>query len=199
MKTIYIAGPMRGYPLFNFPAFDAARDKLKAEGWKVLSPADMDRAVGFDPTIDQEPSKQFLDEAFDRDIEAIRNCDAIFMLTGWEASTGATAEYWIARWLHLSIFQEKESILSIAQRVTTGDRRRDYDKATPNHERIAEAWNWYISNRKGANDAISALDVAHMMILLKLARACFTPTKDSYVDIAGYAKCASQIANFEAE
>jgi hypothetical protein len=199
MKTIYIAGPMRGFPRFNFPAFDAARDRLVKEGWNVISPADMDREVGFDEHDKFEPSKQFLDMAFDRDIAAIKKSDAIYMLSGWEGSTGATAEYWLARWLHLSIFQEKESILSIAQRVTTGDRRRDYDKATPNHERIAEAWNWYIRSRKGANDELSPIDIAHMMILLKLARACFTPTKDSYVDIAGYAKCASQIANFEAE
>lgn len=29
MKIIYIAGPMKGYPLYNFPAFDAARDTAK--------------------------------------------------------------------------------------------------------------------------------------------------------------------------
>jgi hypothetical protein len=38
-----------------------------------------------------------------------------------------------------------------------------------------------------------------MMILLKLARAVYTPTRDSYVDIAGYAQCAAQIAGFDRE
>lgn len=200
MRTIYIAGPMRGRPFFNFPAFDAARDRLKAEGWNVLSPADMDREVGFDESVDHEPSKQFLDAALDRDIEAIKKADAIYMLRGWRESTGATAEYHLARWRHLTIFEEKgEGILDEAIRITSGARRRDYDKATPNHERIAGAWNWYIRSRKGANDELSALDVAQMMILLKIARACFTPTRDSYVDIAGYAKCAAQIARFEPE
>lgn len=190
---------MRGKPLFNFPAFDAARDKLKSEGWNVISPADLDRAIGFDEKSTTEPTKEFLDAAFDRDIEALKKSDAIYLLAGWESSTGATAEYWVARWLHIAIHQEQESVLSTAIRVTTGDRRRDYDKATPNHERIAGAWNWYINARRDPMAPISALDVTQMMILLKLARACFTPTKDSYVDIAGYAKCASQISGFEAE
>ena len=92
-----------------------------------------------------------------------------------------------------------ESILETAIKVTTGDRRRDYDKASSNHERIAGGWNWYLAARKEPSAPLSALDAAHMMIILKLARACYTPTKDTYVDIAGYAKCASQISGFEPE
>ena len=91
------------------------------------------------------------------------------------------------------------SILETAMEVTSGDRRRDYDKASSNHERIAAGWNWYIAARKDPSAPLSALDAAHLMIVLKLARACYTPTKDTYVDIAGYAKCASQISKFEAE
>jgi hypothetical protein len=92
-----------------------------------------------------------------------------------------------------------DSILDTALAVTTGDRRRDYDKATPNHERIARIWNAYIQSRKDPNAELTALDVAHLMILLKIARAVYTPTRDSYVDIAGYARCSAQIAGFETE
>lgn len=197
-KTIYIAGPMRGKPLFNFPSFDAARDRLVADGWSVISPADMDREIGFDETKSYPPTKEFLDAAMARDIEAIKKSDAIYMLRGWKESTGATAEYHLARWKHIPIYEEEaEGILDEAIRITSGERRRDYDKATPNHERIAGAWNWYIRARKHPNEELSALDVSQMMILLKLARAAFTPTRDSYVDIAGYAKCSAQIAHFE--
>jgi hypothetical protein len=89
------------------------------------------------------------------------------------------------------------SVLEEALSVTSGARRRDYDKATPNHERIASLFNAYIGARKDPSAPLSALDVAHLMILLKLARAVYTPTRDSYVDIAGYARCAAEIAGFE--
>jgi hypothetical protein len=91
------------------------------------------------------------------------------------------------------------NILQTALDVTSGDRRRDYDSATPNHERIARLWNAYIQSRKKPDAELSALDVAHLMILLKIARAVYTPTRDSYVDIAGYARCSAQIAKFEEE
>jgi hypothetical protein len=89
------------------------------------------------------------------------------------------------------------SILEEALSVTSGPRRRDYDRAEPNHERIARLFNAYIQCRKEPTAELSALDVAHLMVLLKLARAVFTPTRDSYVDIAGYARCAAEIAGFE--
>ncbi len=43
---IYIAGAMRGKDKYNFPAFDAARDKLLALGYWPVNPADLDREVG---------------------------------------------------------------------------------------------------------------------------------------------------------
>ena len=89
------------------------------------------------------------------------------------------------------------SILESAIAVTSGDRRRDYDTPLANHERIANLWNAYIQSRSNPQDPISATDVSHMMILLKIARACKTPTADTYIDIAGYAKCAAEISGFE--
>lgn len=89
------------------------------------------------------------------------------------------------------------SILEEALEVTSGARRRDYDHATPNHERIATMWNAYTAIRKDSTAPLSPADVAVMMILLKVARAAYTPTRDTCVDIAGYAKCLSQIWGFE--
>jgi len=45
MPSIYIAGPMTGYPEFNFPAFDAARDYLERD-WNVISPASVSTIKG---------------------------------------------------------------------------------------------------------------------------------------------------------
>lgn len=91
------------------------------------------------------------------------------------------------------------NILDKAKEITSGERRRDYDTATPNHRRIAILWNAYdqIKATPGAPD--SPLDVVFKMILLKIARAMKTPTPDTFVDVAGYSRCGAQIAGFEKE
>jgi len=100
---IYIAGPMRGIPEFNFPAFHAAAAKLRAEGHDVFSPAERDNqrhgtdiskgnAHG-DEDIAAELHGFNLREALADDMAFIcLHADAIAMLPGWEASKGATAE-----------------------------------------------------------------------------------------------------------
>lgn len=91
MKRIcYIAGPMRKLPQFNFPAFDAARDRLIAAGHGVFSPADMDRSAGVDPLSDVVPN---LKDCMRRDVNAILDyCDTIALLPGWERSKGCAVE-----------------------------------------------------------------------------------------------------------
>lgn len=111
MRT-YLAGPMRNYPLFNFPAFDAAAADLRASGIEVISPADLDRMVGFDPASlpadwdwSKLPSDFRLIHAVQRDLSAILQCDAIHLLPGWKDSKGARAERAVAEWLGLAIFE----------------------------------------------------------------------------------------------
>lgn len=96
---LYIAGPMRGREFFNFPDFDAARDYLKSIGHAVISPADLDRAVGFDAmTLPKDTDWSAIPEGFDlkaamdRDLAAVRSCDGIVLLNGWQDSAGAGME-----------------------------------------------------------------------------------------------------------
>jgi len=108
-KTIYVAGPMRGIPYFNFPAFDKAQDLLESDGWEVFNPANLDRQDGFDPL--RLPSDYDWNgvEGFDlakcvkRDLEALQESDAIYLLPGWEASVGARSEFSVAKWLGKAI------------------------------------------------------------------------------------------------
>lgn len=93
----------------------------------------------------------------------------------------------------------QEGILEEALRITSVDRRKAYDAATPNHQRIAGAWNWYLASRPDPAEPISPKDVAMMMLLLKVAREVNSPRRDNFVDIAGYARCAAQIEGFEPE
>ncbi len=116
-KRIYIAGPMKGIPLFNFPAFDGAEAwiTLEWEGWQAVNPAQIDRDYGFDPTSLPEdhdwnvipPSAGTREEIIRRDIEAVLSCDAIFMLPGWEKSAGAKAELHLARWAGKTIYADQ--------------------------------------------------------------------------------------------
>jgi len=106
-RAIYIAGPMSGYDGFNFPAFDEAAEELGKLGWNVINPAEMDREIGFDPYRDADKvDAEFLHLAMLRDTEAIMHrADAMAMLPGWERSTGAKAEYALARWKHIPVYQ----------------------------------------------------------------------------------------------
>lgn len=65
------------------------------------------------------------------------------------------------------------------------DRTDDYGHPVASFDRIALMW----SAITGAD--ISAQQVAHMMICLKVSRLQTNPNHlDSYVDIVGYARCA---------
>lgn len=104
MKT-YIAGPMRGYPAFNFPAFNAAATYRRALGDVVFNPAEQDRSKYGDLTPENADDKGFdLRDALAVDLDWIaRNADAVYLLDGWENSTGAKAEKALAEALGLEI------------------------------------------------------------------------------------------------
>lgn len=100
---LYLAGPMRGIPQFNFPAFDAAAEKLRDLGHEVFNPADQDRAKYGDDLADgahtgdeatvAESHGFDLRAALGADLHYITQCaDAVAVLPGWEASKGARAE-----------------------------------------------------------------------------------------------------------
>lgn len=105
-KVVYLAGKMTGLPLYNFPAFDRARDELVAAGARVISPADIDRERGFvvedwrhdpvtgDRTLVKVETSEWFDRkaALRRDFAELLRCDAVVMLPGWEDSAGATLE-----------------------------------------------------------------------------------------------------------
>jgi hypothetical protein len=121
----YVAGPMTGYPGFNYPAFDAARDALAAEGWNVISPTDLDRiniGIEFDKMEGTEDLRH-LSTAFARqDIASILVSDAVFVLPGWEMSTGATNEARIATMLGLPVYtyEGRERVGLTAQFASAG-------------------------------------------------------------------------------
>jgi len=113
-KKVYIAGPMRGHAEFNFAAFDAAKARGTEKGFECISPADLDRASGFDATgtglrgTDEEFPRERLLEAIRRDFDALAECDAIALLPGWENSRGAIMELMWADLLGLEVLDAQD-------------------------------------------------------------------------------------------
>lgn len=111
MPRVYLAGPMRNYPEFNFPAFDAAAAFGRKLGWEVISPAEMDRDAGINEketvTTDFQPDS--IRVFIRRDVDALVNKlkaedgDAIALLPGWQQSTGARGELSLALWAKLRV------------------------------------------------------------------------------------------------
>lgn len=86
-RKLYVAGPMRGYPEHNFPAFNRATERFRAAGWYVCSPVEIGEAAfgNGNPNVSGG-------EYLRADVREICDCSAIALLPGWEASTGARAE-----------------------------------------------------------------------------------------------------------
>lgn len=108
--AVYIAGPMTGYPEFNFPAFFEAEDQLRAEGWEyIFNPARFDANNGFAwrGTTGKEDLSQFgmsMRELLEHDLTWIcRYATAIALLPGWEHSRGARTENALAEALGLEV------------------------------------------------------------------------------------------------
>ena len=84
-RSIYLSGPMFGYPQFNYPLFNAVADQLRRAGHRVYNPAEF----GADRPYDGFPIRQAF-AAYSKFI--CEEADAIVLLPGWEASKGANAE-----------------------------------------------------------------------------------------------------------
>lgn len=114
---LYLAGPMRGYAEFNFPAFRAAAAALRAAGHFVFSPAekDIERHGGVDISKGNSEGCEAkaaaehgfnLREAVGVDLAWIcAEADGIALLPGWQASKGACAERAAAIALGLEIIE----------------------------------------------------------------------------------------------
>lgn len=199
---------MRGYPRFNFDAFDAAEATLQGMGWEVLNPARMDRENGFDPDRDaHQMDQEFLIDVMRRNLAAVLESDAVALLPRWEQSPGATCEANLAVCVGMPLFQfpemrqitlhpeanqvvfgseageQDKDILLEALELTSGDRQASYGPPDQDFARTARMW----SALKGVD--FTATEVAMFMILLKLSRETHMRKRDNWTDLAGYARC----------
>ena len=92
MTRVYVSGPMTGLPDLNFPAFNAAAASLRAMGFDVANPAE----INADPHAEWQ-------QCMRADIKALCDCDVIALMPGWENSKGAHLEVHIAHRLGLKV------------------------------------------------------------------------------------------------
>lgn len=97
---LYIAGPMTGLPDFNRPAFHAAAAQLRAAGYEVVSPAELDSTH---PIADPDGPGAW-GRYMRRDIPHLLTCDALALLPGWTDSKGARLETHIAQELGMRMW-----------------------------------------------------------------------------------------------
>lgn len=95
---------------------------------------------------------------------------------------------------------KRKELLETAAKITAGERQDHYGTPEDNFDTIAKFWTTYIERvvtaKTGKCIGLTAADVAAMMILLKTARlASDIKHDDSWIDIAGYASCGSEITN----
>lgn len=115
MKTIYIAGPMRGYKCFNFANFFYWQVVLEKAGYKVANPAehDVDKMLSGWVYNEDQYSAVLL-----YDIQLIKErVDAVFSLKNADQSPGARAEIGFATAIGLDTYAEEYVELLLTEKT----------------------------------------------------------------------------------
>lgn len=93
----YLAGPMSGYPKYNFPNFDLACKDLRIREMEILSPHEINHGEN-ENTRGSLPYEHYLKAG----LKLLLECDSIILLPGWEYSNGAVLEMKVATRLNYS-------------------------------------------------------------------------------------------------
>ncbi len=127
----YLAGPMSGIPQFNFPAFYAASEVLRAQGWEIISPAELDDAEDkgaalASPDGNPKNAKRTWGDFLARDVKLIADGDinAIIFLPNWYKSRGARLEATVGllQGGHFAFFAyENGGVTSVSHRTVAAE------------------------------------------------------------------------------
>lgn len=92
IRTLYVAGPMTGYPANNYPAFNEATHELRKVGFEVVNPAEFGA---------NSPASYV--ELLKRDLHALLECDGVAVIDKWWESVGARNEVQVAGLLKMPV------------------------------------------------------------------------------------------------
>ncbi len=218
---IYLSGPMTGKKNYNYKMFDLAEKKLIALGYAVLNPAKnfkskkrLKRSVYMRADLKQlmeadeicflpgwKESKGAKTEyivARELNLKMLEMDTALYV-------TKLTEHY---NWQLISentdfVESEKpveskcQSVLSAANFIVNGDRKRDYGESLHSFTKTTEMLNAlgyrYIYPDTKLIRRLVPEDLAYIMICEKLKRQLNKHKQDNLVDIAGYVECANHV------
>ncbi len=106
---IYISGAISGLPKESYERrFNAAATHLRGQGHEVVSP--------IENTCQSDDWCEQMIEC----LQKLIPCEAIYLLRGWESSTGARVEYTFALKRSLIIIEEVHQNKNLSLPISTG-------------------------------------------------------------------------------
>jgi len=119
---LYLSGPMTSRSDHNRAAFAAAAERLRKRGHFVINPAELSAVFGTEDEIAAsfvclyegifqtgKATSNLAHCIMSADLAAVRSCDAIYLLRGWETSRGAKRELAEAIAHGLTVMQEGDA------------------------------------------------------------------------------------------
>ena len=215
MTAYYLSGPMRNKPDFNRKEFHAVERDLSTY---------IDSLGNSDGTVITNPARNFNGETglpttayMTLDIQQVCQADVVVLIDGWQMSEGAIREANVGIWTGKRfmraildsttgtyVFEDLDApeftspsprggVLDEAKHLVTGDRNSVYGPPDQDFSRTAAMATGF--GFTVAGKPLEGHHVAIFLILLKMSRLAWTPTKrDSWVDTAGYAACGFETA-----
>ena len=126
---VYLAGPMTSIENFNFPRFDEISAKLRAHGYDVVSPAELDspefRAAVMAPGIsgNEKGLTGLWGDCLARDVKLIADSgiEGIILMWQWQKSRGARLEAFVGCLCELKFGLYDENEIGLVIPITISD------------------------------------------------------------------------------
>jgi hypothetical protein len=104
----YLAGPMSGYPKYNYPAFTEATILLRQNGFVIHSPHEAAWPEGHDLMMESDLWEYMMRKTK----KLLIKSNSIILMAGWASSTGAKLELHSALDRNYRVFTLAHGVLS---------------------------------------------------------------------------------------
>jgi uncharacterized protein DUF4406/uncharacterized protein DUF6378 len=186
--VVYLSGPMRNLPEYNYPQFDERARDLRKLGYEVINPAEN---FGGDTT-------RTFEEYMHTDLSQVLRADIVAVLPGWSDSEGARLEVQVAVatgkrvvWAHNFddlLSEELQTPEQEAWGLVNGERGQAYGHPLDNFTKLGRMWGALLDIPD-----IDAGTVALMHVVGKLARETHAIKRDNTTDTHGYMIAYSKV------